>query len=103
MKKNKATPSIAIEGELTIFTAAGLKQRLLVALETGGTEVEVDLSQVSEIDSAGIQLMVAAKREAAARNLALRFTGHSAAVFNMIELYDLSGHFGDPVLIHRGT
>jgi anti-anti-sigma factor len=101
LKNKKATPSIAIEGELTIFTAAELKQRLIAALTTGSIEVEVDLSQVSEIDSAGIQLMVAAKREASARNLALRFTSHSSAVFNLIELYDLSGYFGDPVWIHH--
>ena len=103
MEMKNVSPSIAIEGELTIFSAAGLKQRLLDVLVSGNTEVEVDLSRVSEIDSAGIQLMVAAKREAAARNMSLRFTNHSAAVFNLIELYELSGHFGDPVLIHRGA
>ena len=100
-EKTTAT-RIGIEGELTIFAAAELRQRLLDAIGAN-TEVEVDLSQVSEIDSAGIQLMVAAKREAAARNKLLRFTNHSPAVFDIIELYDLSGHFGDPVLIHPRT
>ena len=102
MGNESAVTRINIEGELSIFAAAALKQRLLDAIGAGA-EVEVDLSQVSEMDSAGIQLMVAAKREAAARNQPLRFTGHSPAVFDLIELYDLSGHFGDPVLIHSRT
>ena len=102
MRKKTTVTRIGIEGELSIFAAAALRQRLLDAIVTD-KEVEVDLSQVSEIDSAGIQLMVAAKREAAARNKPLRFIGHSQAVFDIIELYDLSGHFGDPVLIHSGT
>jgi anti-sigma B factor antagonist len=102
MGNESAVTRINIEGELSIFTAAALKQRLLDAIGAGA-EVEVDLSQVSEMDSAGIQLMVAAKREAVARKQPLRFTGHSPAVFDLIELYDLSGHFGDPVLIHSRT
>jgi anti-anti-sigma factor len=102
MSKKKAVASLKIEGEMNIFTAAALRQRLLDALGSS-EEMEVDLTEVSEIDSAGIQLMVAAKLEATARDKALRFTGHSPAVFEMIELYDLSGHFGDPVLIHSRT
>jgi len=102
MKKKSALTRIGIEGELNISTAAVLRQRLLDAIDAGA-EVEVDLSQVSEMDSAGIQLMVAAKREAAIRNKSLRFIGHSQAVFDVIELYDLSGHFGDPVLIRSTT
>jgi anti-sigma B factor antagonist len=99
MRKKSTVARINIEGELNIFTSAALKLRLLDAI-VAGKEVEVDLSQVSEIDSAGIQLMVAAKSEAAAQRKPLHFTGHSPAVFDIVELYDLSGYFGDPLLIH---
>lgn len=92
---------IEIKGELSIFTAAGLRQQLLDALDTE-MDVEVDLSEVSEMDSAGMQLMVAAKREASQRNKLLRFTGHSPAVFDVLELCNLSGHLGDPLLIQSG-
>jgi len=98
METECAVTRIAIEGELSIFTAATERLHLLDAFESGNEE-EVDLSQVSEIDSAGIQLMVAAKREAATRSTSLRFTGHSPAVFDIIELCDLAGHLGDPMLI----
>ena len=102
MKKKSAATRIDIVGDLNIFNAAELRQRLLDAI-VADKEVEVDLSRVSEIDSAGIQLMVAAKREAGSRNKVLRFTGHSAAVFDILELCDLAGHLGDPVLIHSRT
>ena len=89
---------IEIKGELSIYTVAALRQQLLDALD-GAAEVDVDLSEVSEMDSAGMQLMVAAKREAALRDKVLRFSGHSPAVFDVLELCKLSGHLGDPLLI----
>lgn len=90
---------LAFHGEMTIFTAAGLRQQLLDALASG-QEVDVDLSLVSEIDSAGLQLMVAAKREATEGNRLLHFSNHSQAVFEALELCHLSSHLGDPLLIH---
>jgi anti-anti-sigma factor len=79
---------IDIEGELTIFTAAAVQERLLESF-TAGTAIEVDLSKTSEIDSAGVQVMLAAKRAAAARELPLRFTSHSPAVLDILELCEL--------------
>jgi anti-anti-sigma factor len=98
MENDSGVSRIEIKGELNIFTAAVLRQQLLDALDHE-EDVEVDLSAVSEMDSAGMQLMVAAKREAGVRNKSLRFTGHSPAVFDILELCDLSGHLGDPLLI----
>lgn len=89
---------IEIKGELNIYTVAALRLQLLEALEAA-SEVEVDLSAVGEMDSAGMQLMVAAKREAAQREKTLRFSGHSPAVFDVLELCKLGGHLGDPLLI----
>ncbi|MDO9596360.1 MAG: STAS domain-containing protein [Azoarcus sp.] len=99
MSTNAAMTHLEISGELTIFTAAELRQQLLEALGAG-LDVEVDLSRVGEIDSAGLQLMLAAKQEAAGRKRALHFTGHSAAVCDALELCKLFGQLGDPVLVH---
>lgn len=90
---------LTLVGELTIFTAAASREQMLAAL-AAADEIEMDLSQVSEIDSAGLQLLVAAKREAALHGKVLHFSGHSAAVLDALDLTDLSAHFGDPVLIH---
>ncbi|MCG2577957.1 STAS domain-containing protein [Dechloromonas sp. XY25] len=87
---------IAIEGDFTIFAAQAIKAQLLEAFNKG-QEVEVDLSAVSEMDSAGLQLMVAAKREAAAQGKTLRFIDHSPAVLNTMDLCDAAGLFADPI------
>jgi len=95
-----AMQRMAIPGELTIFTAQALKAQILAAMGAGG-DLELDLAMVGEMDSAGVQLLVAAKREAAARGQTLAFTNHSPAVVDILDLCDLSCHFGDPVLISR--
>lgn len=97
-----ASVKVALSGEFTIFTAQAVQAELLAALAAGG-DVDVDLSQVGEMDSAGLQLMLAAKRSATARGQALRFAGHSQAVVDTLDLCDLTGHFGDPVLIPKET
>jgi anti-sigma B factor antagonist len=92
------TGRIALDGEMTIYTAADLKARLLNALAEG-EELEVDLSGVSELDSAGLQIMVLLKREAGDQSKRVRFVDHSQAVLDVLDLTDLGSVFGDPVLI----
>ena len=97
---SSAIPALAIGGEFTIFNAASLKTSLIDAIVQAETpDIDVDLSNVTEIDSAGLQLMVMAKREAASRSKSLHFSGHSGPVLDLIDLCDLTGFFGDPVLI----
>lgn len=96
-RKDGARP-LRIEGEMTIYQAAALKEMLQAALEQG-TELDIDLSAVSEIDTAGVQLLIAAKKTAQAAHKELRLTAHSAAVMEVFEMFDLGGWFGDPLVI----
>lgn len=89
---------LALQGELTIYHAETLKAQLLVLLQKGG-ELEVDLHEVTEIDSAGIQILMATKKESQKRGLQLSIVGHSRPVLEIFELLNLSGFFGDPVLL----
>jgi len=98
--KNQQPGRIAITGELTIYTALELKGQLLAALSA--TEaLELDLSEVGEIDAAGLQLLVMIKQQAAVSGKALSFTGHSPVVLDLLDLSGLAGFFGDPLLIVR--
>ncbi|WP_148714390.1 STAS domain-containing protein [Chitinolyticbacter meiyuanensis] len=93
-----------LDGELTIFHAAELKDVLLAALgEGGGPPLTIDLSGVDELDTAGVQLLLLAKREAARHGRALAYSGHSPAVISVLELLDLAGTLGDPVLIPNAS
>ncbi|MCQ8182958.1 STAS domain-containing protein [Methylomonas sp. SURF-1] len=90
--------TLTIEDELTIFTAAEQKNNLLSFLNSGD-DLEINLSQVTEMDTAGLQLLVLAKREAARTGKTLRFVMHSKAVLDILELANLTTAFGDQVVI----
>lgn len=68
-----------VEGDLTIYRAAELKPALLAALEADGP-FEIDLAAVTEIDGAGLQLVVAARREAERRGREVSCAAASPAV-----------------------
>lgn len=89
---------LRIEGEMSIFRAAELKQTLLAALEQA-TTLEIDLSAVTEFDTAGVQLLMLTKKHAQARKQELLLMGHSPAVVDVFDLLNLAAYFGDPIII----
>ncbi|MBK1685556.1 STAS domain-containing protein [Rhodoferax fermentans] len=82
---------LKMEGELTIFRAAELKPLLLDAV----VATEIDLSAVTELDTAGLQLLMLAKKAALAQGRELQFTGHSPAVLDVFELLNVAAYFDD--------
>lgn len=91
---------VVVQGNMTIYEAAADKQALLGAL-ADATEMELDLSSVVEMDTAGLQLLILVKRESLKSGKALRLTGHSEASLDVLDRYNLAGYFGDPVVISR--
>lgn len=90
---------IALDGEITIYRAAEIRQTLLAALEDSAQGLDIDLAAVTEIDSAGVQLLMAAKRAAQAAGHPLSMSNHSAAVVDVLEVFNLAAFFGDPLLV----
>jgi anti-sigma B factor antagonist len=84
--------------DLTIYTAADSRQLLIDAIKAGDL-LELDLSHVEEMDSAGIQLLIMAKRECERLGRDLRIVAHSPAVRQTIDFCNLATYFGDPVVI----
>ena len=97
-KRAGTATTLRIEGDMTIYRALELKQTVLARLEQSPT-LEIDLSGVADFDSAGVQLLLLAKREAAARGGDVRLVGHSPVVLDVFELLDLSAHFGDQLVM----
>jgi anti-anti-sigma factor len=91
--------NLDIQGELTIYTAATEKQRLQEFLEQD-SQLEVNLSRVSEMDTAGLQILILMKREAQRIGKDLRYVMHSQAVLEIMELSNTTASFGDPVVLH---
>ena len=86
-----------IDGELTIYRAAELAADLKAALAgvAGGGVFELDLSGVTEMDSAGVQLLIAARRSSQDSSRSLRVAAHSAAVADVFDTLQLASHFSD--------
>lgn len=85
-------------GEMTIYHAAEMKAPLLSGLGRC-REVEINLSEVVELDTAGFQLLVLAKREAVRAGKPLRLVAHSPATLEVLDMYNMASYFGDPVVI----
>lgn len=89
---------VRIAGDMTIYQAAELKPTILDALSKVPL-LEINLAGVTEIDTAGIQLLMLAKETARAMDKELRLVAHSEAVVDVLELVDLVPYFGDPLVI----
>jgi anti-sigma B factor antagonist len=100
--KKKASTKFVVEGELTIYTAAETREKFAALLQTE-QPIEIDLSQVSEIDTAGLQLLLLARREASAREKTLTFTDPSAAVQSCWQLCNFeTAHVAPAQIISAG-
>jgi anti-anti-sigma factor len=81
---------MSIEGEMTVYTAAAVSKLVLDGLaERGATEL-LDLSKVSEMDTAGLQILLVARRQAAALGRELRIVAPSSPVRGVLELVQMS-------------
>lgn len=90
-----ASSVLRIDGELTIFRAMELKLTMLA----DPLPEEIDLSGITELDTAGVQLLMLVKRTALAQQRELRLVGHSPAVMEVFELFNMAAYFGDPLVM----
>jgi len=97
-KKSSQSKRLAIVEDMTIYNAAAQKAMLLAGLESSD-DIELDLSAVAEIDTAGFQLLVLVKREAGRQGKTARIAAHSACVQEVVDFLDMAAHFGDPILM----
>jgi anti-anti-sigma factor len=84
---------LRLEGELTIYRAAELLAAIRDAIG-GAASCTFDLDAVTEVDSAGVQLLLAAKRTARESNCELTFIGHSAPLVEALNVFGLAEAFG---------
>lgn len=89
---------VRAEGELTIYAVSRQKEEWLPQLARTRA-LELALGAVTELDGAGLQLLVHLKREAQRTGCALRLVDHSPAVIEALDLCGLGAFFGDPLVI----
>ena len=91
---NKATGlcQLSIDEDMTIYSVAKLKQELSEVIDAYD-RLELNLANLEEIDSAGIQLLLALGAELAQKNKELSLTAISGVVAKIIEMYEVGDRF----------
>ncbi|MDR3670533.1 MAG: STAS domain-containing protein [Holophaga sp.] len=85
----------ALAGEFTIHDVVDAKARLCAALDQSA-RLQLDLSGIERLDTAGVQLLVWLDQEARHKGKALSLSGPSPAVAEVCHLLQVTGLFGDP-------
>jgi anti-sigma B factor antagonist len=96
-----ASQLLKLVEDLTIYHALSQKQTLLDAL-AATDKLDLDLSQVSEMDTAGLQLLILLKKEAQRAGKRVSIVAHSQAVSTLIDFCNMAADFGDPLVIPAG-
>jgi len=93
---HEGAPALELQGEFNIYAVAQARDRLSDALDEGPV-LQLSLASLTELDTAGVQLLVWLKQEARRRGKQLALYAHSPAV--VFDLLQVAGLFGDAILI----
>lgn len=80
---------VRLAGDVTVAEAAAAKAMLIEALESGERAVTVDLSGVTELDTAGLQVLLLARRMSLQCDVALSFDSPSEPVRQVLAVVHL--------------
>ena len=94
-KSAEGACTIRLNGEMTIYTAAEQSALLLDKLEECD-ELELDLEDVNDIDSAGVQLLLVLERASMQMECSLRLVNHSRPLIEVLKLLELQAQLGAP-------
>jgi anti-anti-sigma factor len=87
---------VHVDGDMTIYTCGALKPVLLEELTAHPDTTELDLSRVMELDTAGLQLLLMAHRQAATSGHDLQVVNPSRVVAEVLELCRLGALLAAP-------
>lgn len=90
--------TLVIFGEITITDVAELKALFLQHLHSKEA-VQLDLLNVTKLDTSGVQLMLALRRAAAELGKPVHWLGYSLAVEEVLNLLNLAEELGGPAAV----
>ena len=89
---------LSIDEPMTIYGAGELKRQIMGAVRSS-SDIEIDLSHVAEMDTAGFQLLVMARQESRRLGHTLRLSAPSPAVREVLDFYNMDAFFGDSMTL----
>ena len=98
-----ASRCVHVNGEMTIYTCGELKPRLLEELAAHPDATRLDLSHVVELDTAGLQLLLTARRYASDAGRELSIANPSRVVADVLELCQLGALVAPTAATSAGT
>lgn len=84
-----------LSGPLTIYEVSDLHHQFKESCQDGDS-VRLDLAGITELDTAGLQLLMALRQHLGSRLVLLQ---HSKPVIDMLDLYQLVPFFGDVIVL----
>jgi len=90
--KTKGLCKLAINEDMTIYVIEALKQGFSKEIDAYN-RFELNLADVEEIDSAGIQLLLALRNELTRKKKELKLTAVSGTVAQLIQNYGINDRF----------
>jgi anti-sigma B factor antagonist len=89
-------PVVEVGGEIDLYSGAELRDELLRVLRRHGAQLILDLDEVTFMDSAGIEVLLATRRRAQLEGGWVRLVRASPCVWRMITLAGLQREFAPP-------
>jgi len=92
-KKSKDTSTLILEGDLTIYYVTQIKDEIFADYEKLADKVALDLEAVTEIDTAGVQLLLFAKQFFATVHRSVFITKSNESVEAVLNVLDVNTLF----------
>ncbi|NAS25864.1 anti-sigma factor antagonist [Herbidospora sp. NEAU-GS84] len=91
------TPTVLhLSGDIDISTTAGLRRRILAALDESVEVLVVDMGAVTFCDAAGLGMLLHTQRQAEARGMTLALTRLTPQMTRLLDITELGDRF--PIL-----
>ncbi len=93
IRTESGTPVLGVAGEIDVFTAPEFKSAINRAIETGMTNLVIDLTQVSYMDSSGFGTLLSATKRLRPKGGSINLVGCSEAIERMMRITRLDTVF----------
>ena len=84
---------VSVKGELDAYTAPAIEEQISRLVDGGITDIVLDLSETSFLDSSGLRAILTAHRRLERDRGTLTLRAPSESVTRLLEITGLTGHF----------
>ncbi|TGL37513.1 STAS domain-containing protein [Leptospira perdikensis] len=101
LRESNSGFEIVWQGYLTVPFVQEWRKLSEIWTDTQGKIIQLDLSAIQRIDSAGIQLLMYLKVLSEKKHQSLQLKNHSLAVLKVLDILGLVSFFGDRVKVKK--